>query len=101
MVQLGRSGAPLLMYADIGEIASLTSREWEAHMNLLNDKERNEVLKYRFDDDRRRALVSLLLQKFIVRRRLGVESNVGFEINRTPEVRLQYDIRGNKDHYIN
>ena len=75
-----------IMFSDIREIHSVSSREWEAHLNLLSTKERNNVLKYRFDDDRRRALVSLLLQKSMVRSQIGVENNTGFEIRRTSEV---------------
>ena len=75
-----------IMFSDIREIPSVSSREWEAHLNLLSTNEQKNVLKYRFDDDRRRALVSLLLQKSMVRSQLGVENNTGFEIRRTPEV---------------
>ncbi len=75
-----------IMFSDIRELHSVSSREWEAHMNLLSTREQNNVLKYRFDDDRRRALVSLLLQKSMVRSHLGVEDNASFEIRRTSEV---------------
>jgi len=72
-------------YCDIGEIASLQSKEWEAYMGLLTPAEQERVLKYRFDDDRRRALVSALLQRWLVRNKLGVEQDASFEILRTPE----------------
>lgn len=90
-VSKGGAVGPIIFFTDIREIASLTSREWEAYMNLLTDREQNKVLKYRFDDDRRRALVSLLLQKAAVRAQLGVDSNMGFKIHRTPEVSVYDD----------
>jgi phosphopantetheinyl transferase len=72
-------------YCDIGEIASLISPEWNAYLSLLSPIEVDRVLKYRYDDDRRRALVSALLQRWLVRNKLGMDNDDSFEILRTPE----------------
>jgi phosphopantetheine--protein transferase-like protein len=74
-----------IWYSDISEIASVTSQEWDAHMGMLTAVERQRVMKYRFDDDRRRALVSALLQNWMVRLKLRVDNNDSFEILRTIE----------------
>ena len=90
---------PIISYTDIREISSLTGRDWEVYMAILTLKEQNKVLRYRFDDDRRRALVSLLLQKATVREHLGVDSNADFEICRTQEVSA-YGVKVNEHRRI-
>jgi len=77
--------ASIVWYCDIGEIASLQSPEWDAYLGFLTAVERERVLKYRFDDDRRRALISAMLQRWLVRSKLGLEKDTGFDILRTPE----------------
>ena len=72
-------------YCDIGDIASIQSPDWKAYMTMLSPTERERVLKYRFDDDKRRALISLLLQRWLVRKKLGIDVDSGYEIRRTPE----------------
>lgn len=85
---MGREEAnPLrLRVLDIGETPSIASREWETYLSFLSEEEKCNVLKYRMDDDRRRALVSVFLQKSTVRRFLGAERDSDFRIERTPEV---------------
>lgn len=71
---------------DIGETPSISSREWDLYMSFLSREETDSILKYRFDEDRRRALVSVFLQKCTVRHFLGAKSDAVFSIQRTPEV---------------
>lgn len=73
-------------FCDIGETPSMSSREWDMYMSFMSLEEMNNVLKYRFDEDRRRALMSLFLQKSTVRGFLGAKSDTAFSIQRTPEV---------------
>ncbi len=74
-----------VFFCDISEIASVVGTEWEMYIGMLNSQEKDRVLKFRFDDDRRRALVSTLLQRWIVRKQLNVDRNECFEIKRTIE----------------
>ena len=71
---------------DIRETPSVSSREWDTYLSLLSEEEKHNILRYRIDDDRRRALVSVMLQKSTVRSFLNATCDSSFSINRTPEV---------------
>ena len=90
MVVVRQGSGSFLWFCDISEVPSLAGREWDMYLSFLSKEEVDNVLKYRFDDDRRRALVSVMLQKCLVRTFIGAENDTGFVIKRTPEVRIHH-----------
>ncbi len=62
--------------------------DWNTYMSQLSPTEQLSVMKFVFADDRRRSLISLLLQKAAIRTVLKESSNDNFSIGRTREVIL-------------
>jgi hypothetical protein len=59
---------------------------------LLSEEEKNNVLKYVFVEDQRRAAGSVLLQKALIRKTFGFDSDLDFVISRTAEVLHSIDV---------
>jgi len=72
-------------HCTIADVPSAQSAEWSQLLSFVNTEERTKILKFRYDDDRKRALVSILLQKALIRHYLGHSTDEGFVIRRTPE----------------
>ena len=58
---------------------------WDLLMNSLDDAECAKVQSFIFVDDRKRALLSLLMQKAAIRRRLHLINDHDYVIQRSPE----------------
>lgn len=73
----------MLWHVNIKEISSVNKlNDLLQSLNLL---ERQKVLKFHFLEDRKRALLSILLQRKMICQRFEVE-NYEYQINRTNEV---------------
>lgn len=73
-------------YADITELPSITSADWDTHLSVLSSEDRERVTRFRLEDDRKRALVSLLLQRALIRAYIEAADDKEFDIQRTREV---------------
>lgn len=74
-----------MWYCSIADVPCTQSTEWTTFLSFTTDEERARILRFRLEDDRKRALVSLLLQKALIRHHLGITSNDGYCIQRTAE----------------
>lgn len=74
-----------IWHCTIEDLPCTQSADWNVFMSFVTDEERIKILKFRFDDDRKRALVSILLQKALVRHHLNTTLDDGFVIKRTTE----------------
>lgn len=87
-----------LWFCSIVDVPCTQSAEWNIFLSFVSDDERIKITRFRFDDDRKRALVSILLQKAFIRHRLdqgvGLRTDGGsyddndddaFSIRRTQE----------------
>lgn len=88
-----------LWYSSIVDVPCTQSAEWNIFLSFVSDEERIKIMKFRFDDDRKRALVSILLQKAFVRHRIGAANDEdgdtgGFIIRRTPEGKPYASLKG-------
>ena len=72
-------------HCSIADVPCTQSAEWSMLLSFVTDEERSRILKFRFDDDRKRALVSVLLQKALIRHHLCASTDKGFCIRRTKE----------------
>lgn len=72
-------------YCSIADVPCTQSAEWTTFLAFTTDEERARILRFRIEDDRKRALVSVLLQKALIRHHLGITSNEGYCILRTAE----------------
>ena len=84
---------PLIWYCDINELIVDTDNKesaWHVYWQTLNDAELKKVDEYLFPDDKKRALVSILLQKAAIRHRLGLHIDEGFTIERTKVRQYHY-----------
>ena len=61
-----------LWFCSIVDVPCTQSAEWNIFLSFVTDDERMKITRFRFDDDRKRALVSILLQKAFIRHRLGL-----------------------------
>jgi len=53
--------------------------------HVPSEEDRAKILKFRFEDDRKRALLSVLMQRALIREYLGLEDDSGYEVVRTTE----------------
>lgn len=61
---------------------------WKFYLSLLSEKERASVTKFLLMDDQKRAMLSVLLQRYVVRDWLSAINDKEFSICRTKEVIL-------------
>lgn len=73
-----------IWYADISKLSGINTASTQYLLNLLSVKEKEKVMKFYFDDDKKRSLLSVYLQKALVRHFLKIDSN-SFVIERTAE----------------
>ena len=74
-----------LWYCTIEDVPCTQSAEWALFLSFVSDEERTKIIRFLRDDDRKRALVSILLQKALIRYHLSANNDSGFCIRRTPE----------------
>ena len=63
----------------------IPSPQWDFLLGTLTDAERTKALKYHFDDDRKRSLLSKLLQKAMIRQNFMIRDEA-FSIRSTSKV---------------
>jgi hypothetical protein len=86
--ELGRADTETVVGQDEGEDV-----RWNYCLTkLLSEEEKNNVLKYVFVEDQRRAAGSVLLQKALIRKTFGFDSDGDFVISRTAEVLYSIDV---------
>jgi phosphopantetheinyl transferase len=83
MTRSGKLSSFLIWYANIDEL-KVDSPSWVAALTRLTEAERKKVTSYLFDDDKKRALYSIMLQHALVKRCLHVKEG-DYSIVRTPE----------------
>ena len=72
-----------IWYADIRSIT--TDAEFQSYLSRLNEQEKSKVMAYRLPDDRKRSILSIFLQKALIRLQWNVNDSEYF-IFRTKEV---------------
>lgn len=77
----------LLWHVNIKDISSTCA--FNQLMQSLNLYERQKVMKFHFPDDRKRALLSILLQRKMICQRFELE-DFEYQISRTAEVSVLY-----------
>jgi hypothetical protein len=78
------SPRPLLWAINLSELDS--SSVWEFVLTQLSPIERDKVNYFVFLDDRKRAALSILLQRAMLRRYLEIDSDDRFDLRRTSQV---------------
>lgn len=73
-----------IWYTDINKLDNMNSTSTKFLLDLLSQKEKEKVMKFHFDDDKKRSLLSVYLQKALVRYFLQLDDN-NFVIERTTE----------------
>ena len=76
---------PKLILCNINCIKSVNknSEEWNLYISKLNKNNITRINKFIFDDDKKRNLISILLQNYLIRKLLNVNNNDSFEILRS------------------
>ena len=83
----------LLWCTNIHEIkasipTSTDSAEWNFYLNAMNTSDKEKILSFLYEADQKRAFVSILLQRAMIRRRLRMSDDTQYVILRTAEVYL-------------
>ena len=73
-----------IWYTDITKLSDINTPSSKYLLDLLSIKEKEKVMKFYFDDDKKRSLLSVYLQKALVRHFLKID-NDNFIIERTAE----------------
>ena len=73
-----------IWYTDITKLNDMNTASTKYLLDLLSHKEREKVTKFYFDDDKKRSLLSVYLQKALVRHFLKIDED-NFVIERTAE----------------
>ena len=81
----------LIWCASAEEIATADMKkddsDWKFYLNeMTSTVEKMKIMSFLFEADQKRALVSILMQKAIIRDHLKVTDDGGYSINRTAEV---------------
>jgi predicted secreted protein len=91
-IQLPTISSKLSINADSVNLWYININNYDANsqrydcLEGLNDDEKKKIMKYYFQDDRKRCLMSMLLQKAVVKSTFKITDN-DFEICRTAEVK--------------
>ena len=75
----------VLWSCDIRELPAAEGAEWSEMLNILTDAEREKVSRFRFFSDRKRAFLSVQMQRCVIRSFTGLSSDDLYEIRRTQE----------------
>ena len=75
---------PRLWAINLSELESTSA--WEFILTRLSPAEVDKVNYFVFPDDRKRAALSILLQRAMLRRYLEIDSDIGYELRRTSQV---------------
>ena len=75
-----------VVYPEGNQDPKVYPSEWSTYLGLLDQKDQNKVTSFLFSADKRRALISVLIQNAIIREFLRIETNNDFFIKRTREV---------------
>src|SRR5580704_8714730 len=78
----GKEPRMLLWCVSIDDAALVDPEQMAWLLDQLSCEERARATRFRFADDQRRALVSALLQRALVRRRFGLSDDDDFELRR-------------------
>jgi hypothetical protein len=60
--------------------------EWNFYLKHLEEEDRKKVLSFVFEDDQKRSLVSVMMQRAMIRYQLGADHDADYCIRRTREV---------------
>ena len=87
----GCSNQVLVWCASTEEIVTADMKnydsEWKFYLNeMTSTVEKMKIMSFLFEADQKRALVSILMQKAIIRDHLIITDDSGYSIERTPEV---------------
>jgi len=64
----------------------LGSELWEYMLNILTRTEKLKVLRYHFDDDKQKSLISRYLQRAMIRDHFGLKDDQYYDIRSSPKV---------------
>ena len=73
-----------IWYTDINKLDDMNAASTKYLLDLLSQREKEKVMKFHFDDDKKRSLLSIYLQKALVRYFLQFDDD-NFVIERTAE----------------
>jgi hypothetical protein len=76
-------GGFYIWYASIEDI-EVGSASWGLCLSQLSEQDKSKVLSFLFKEDKKRSLLSILLQHTLVRHHLGITED-DYKIERTPE----------------
>ena len=87
----GSRNQPLIWCASTEDIATADMKKDDSHWKFcLNEMtttfEKKKILSFLFEEDQKRALVSILIQRAIIRDYLKATDDSCYSISRTPEV---------------
>ncbi len=82
---IGRVDKLTVWYANIDDVSSVADED-PLIISLLPD-EKTKVKRFLFPDDQKRALLSILLQRALIRSHIGV-ADKDYELRRSREVRI-------------
>ena len=68
-------------------IEEVEDKDWNNYLSIINKEDKERVLKFRFFDDQKRALLSVYLQHALVRQHVRATNDSDYKILRTREVR--------------
>ena len=60
--------------------------EWKFYLDQMISADRDKILSFLFEDDQKRAFVSIMMQRAVIRKRLNVNNDTGYTIEKTSEV---------------
>jgi 4'-phosphopantetheinyl transferase len=75
----------VLWSCDIRELPEVEGAEWTELLSILTDAERDKVTRFRLFSDRKRAFLSVQMQRCVIRSFTGLSSDDLYEIRRTQE----------------
>ena len=87
----GCSNQVLVWYASTEEIETADMKkddsDWKFYLNeMTTTVEKKKILSFLFEEDQKRAFVSILIQRAIIRDHLKAIDDSSYSISRTPEV---------------
>lgn len=60
--------------------------EWNYYINKMLPNDKEKILSFLFEDDQKRCFVSIMMQRAMIRKRLGAKDDAGYTIEKTREV---------------
>jgi 4'-phosphopantetheinyl transferase len=70
---------------DLFVLENIDNPQWLFLLSTLTSDESDKVQRFHYFDDKKRAILSLLLQKAVIRKFCNLKDNQSFEIQRTVE----------------